>query len=325
MTLPNEMPTTLPKEMPMTIPIPIPMTGPGYGHPLQFGVSLTPRHDAADAIVALAQRCEQLGYHLVTFQDHPYQPRFLDTWTLLTWVASRTDRIRVAGNVLNVPMRPPAVLARASVSLDQLSGGRFDLALGAGGFWDAIEAMGGRRLTPGQAVQALEEAIDIIHGIWDVEDREPLRVPGEFHQVNGAKRGPAPAHRIPIWIGAYRPRMQRLVGRKADGWLPSLGRLEPGALGAGNRAIDEAAVAAGRDPREIRRILNVSGEFAAVTSSTTASTLNGPSGHWVEVLGELAAQDGIDTFVLFSDDQRTLEQFAREVIPALLDAEAQQR
>ena len=158
------------------------MTSLRYGHSLQFGVSLTPRHDSADAVVALAQRSERLGYDLVTFQDHPYQPRFLDTWTLLTWVASRTDRIRVAGNVLNVPMRPPAVLARAAVSLDQLSGGRFDLALGAGGFWDAIEAMGGRRLTPGQAVQALEEAIDIIHGIWDVEDREPLRVPGEFHQ-----------------------------------------------------------------------------------------------------------------------------------------------
>ena len=149
----------------------------------------------------------------------------MDTWTLLTWVASRTDRIRLAGNVLNVPMRPPAVLARAAVSLDQLSGGRFDLALGAGGFWDAIEAMGGRRLSRRQAVQALEEAIDIIRGIWDVGDREPLRVPGEFHHVNGAKRGPAPTHRIPIWIGAYRPRMQRLVGRKADGWPPSLGRL----------------------------------------------------------------------------------------------------
>jgi len=53
---------------------------------------------------------------------------------------------------------------------------------------------------------------------------------------------------MPIWIGAHRPRMQRLVGRKADGWLPSLGRLEPGALTAGNRAIDEAAVAAGREP-----------------------------------------------------------------------------
>jgi alkanesulfonate monooxygenase SsuD/methylene tetrahydromethanopterin reductase-like flavin-dependent oxidoreductase (luciferase family) len=251
----------------------------------------------------------------------------LDTWTLLTWVASRTDRIRLAGNVLNVPMRPPAVLARAAVSLDQLSGGRFDLALGAGGFWDAIEAMGGRRLTPGQAVQALEEAIDIIHGIWDVEDREPLRVPGEFHHVNGAKRGPAPAHRIPIWIGAYRPRMQRLIGRKADGWLPSLGRLERGALSAGNRTIDEAAVAVGRDPRDIRTILNVSGEIAAVTtdSTDTSSTLHGPSAHWVQVLGHLALQDGIDTFVLFSDDPRTLEQFAGEVIPALLDAVAQQR
>src|SRR5664279_6217324 len=86
------------------------------GHPLRFGVSLTPRHDSAGAVVALAQQCERLGYDLVTFQDHPYQPRFLDTWTLLTWVASRTQRIRVAGNVLNVPMRPPAVLARAAVS-----------------------------------------------------------------------------------------------------------------------------------------------------------------------------------------------------------------
>ena len=73
------------------------MTSLRYGHSLQFGVSLTPRHDSADAVVALAQRSERLGYDLVTFQDHPYQPRFLDTWTLLTWVASRTQRIRVGG------------------------------------------------------------------------------------------------------------------------------------------------------------------------------------------------------------------------------------
>ena len=118
--------------------------------------------------------------------------------------------------------------------------------------------------------------------------------------------------------------MQRLVGRKADGWLPSLGRLEPGALCAGNRTIDEAAVAAGRNPREIRRILNVSGEFTGTTTTATTSTLHGPSAHWVQVLGQLAAQDSIDTFVLFSDDPRTLEQFADEVIPALLEL-AQQR
>ena len=154
-------------------------------------------------------------------------------------------------------------------------------------------------------------------------------LPARSGSVWAGKRGPAPAHRIPIWIGAHRPRMQRLVGRKADGWLPSLGRLEPGALTAGNRAIDEAAVAAGRDPRETRRILNVSGEFATDTTDTTAttststSTLHEPSAHWVEVLGQLAVHDGIDTFVLFSDDPRTLEQFAEEVIPALREIAGQ--
>jgi len=92
------------------------MTSLRYGHSLQFGVSLTPRHDSADAVVALAQRSERLGYDLVTFQDHPYQPRFLDTWTLLTWVASRTQRIRVGGQAgagtrashPDLDRRPPA-------------------------------------------------------------------------------------------------------------------------------------------------------------------------------------------------------------------------
>ena len=138
-------------------------------------------------------------------------------------VAARTSRIELAGDVHNLPLRPPAVLARAAASLDLLSGGRVNLGLGAGGFWDAIEAMGGQRLTPGQAVDALDQAIDVIRGVWDVADRSPLRAGGEHHHVDGAKRGPAPAHPIPIWVGGYKPRMLRLVGRKADGWLPTLG------------------------------------------------------------------------------------------------------
>jgi alkanesulfonate monooxygenase SsuD/methylene tetrahydromethanopterin reductase-like flavin-dependent oxidoreductase (luciferase family)/FAD/FMN-containing dehydrogenase len=294
---------------------------PDYLHRLEFGTFITPSNDPATTPVALAQLSEQLNYDLVTFQDHPYQPAFLDTWTLLTWVAAQTERIRVSGNVLNVPLRPPAVLARAAVSLDRLSGGRFDLALGAGGFWDAIEAMGGRRLEPGQAVQALEEAIDVIRGVWDAENKTPLRVPGEFHHVNGAQRGPAPAHDIPIWIGAYKPRMQRLVGRRADGWLPSLAYLKPGDLAAGNAKIDEAAQQVGRDPREIRRILNVSGKFQPQTSGT----LQGPADQWVETLLPLAVRDGIGTFVLGSDDPRTLQTFAEEVIPALREAVSVER
>jgi alkanesulfonate monooxygenase SsuD/methylene tetrahydromethanopterin reductase-like flavin-dependent oxidoreductase (luciferase family) len=139
---------------------------PDYGHSLLFVTFVTPISCPAQQPVELAVLAEELGFDLVTFQDHPYQPAFLDTWTLLAWVAARTKRVHVSANVLNLPLRPPTVMARAAASLDLLSGGRFDLGLGAGGFWDGVAAMGGRRLTPGQAVDALSEAIDVIRGVW---------------------------------------------------------------------------------------------------------------------------------------------------------------
>src|SRR5450755_467432 len=176
-----------------------------YGHPLKFGTFITPLNKAAEKTVALARLSEELGYDLVTFQDHPYQPAFLDTWTLLSWVAGQTESIHIAANVHNIPLRDPAVLARSAASLDLLSAGRLDLALGAGAFWDAIEAMGGRRLKPGEAVEALGEAIAIIRGLWDASERRPLRIDGTYYHVDGAQRGPAPEHDIPIWIGAYKP------------------------------------------------------------------------------------------------------------------------
>jgi alkanesulfonate monooxygenase SsuD/methylene tetrahydromethanopterin reductase-like flavin-dependent oxidoreductase (luciferase family)/FAD/FMN-containing dehydrogenase len=286
---------------------------PDYGSPLRFGTFITPTNRPPESAVALAQLSEKLGYDLVTFQDHPYQPAFLDTWTLMTWVAARTSTIHIAPNVLNTPLRLPAVTARSAASLDLLSGGRFELGVGSGAFWDAVEAMGGRRLTPGQAVDALGEAIDIIRGIWADSDRTPLRVGGEFYRVTGAKRGPAPAHDMPIWIGAYKPRMLRLTGRTGDGWLPSLGYLQPGDLAAGNTIIDEAAVAAGRDPREIRRLLNISGQFSPASSGRLA----GPVSQWVDELLPYLLEDGVGTLILGSDDPATLQRFAEEVAPAL--------
>jgi alkanesulfonate monooxygenase SsuD/methylene tetrahydromethanopterin reductase-like flavin-dependent oxidoreductase (luciferase family) len=138
-----------------------------YGHDLLFGTFITPQNRRPEDVVALAQLSERVGLDLVTFQDHPYQPGFLDTWTLLSWVAAQTETITVSGNVLNLPLRPPAVLARAAASLDLLSGGRVELGLGGGGFWDAIEAMGGPRRSPRETVDALSEAIDVIRAMWD--------------------------------------------------------------------------------------------------------------------------------------------------------------
>jgi alkanesulfonate monooxygenase SsuD/methylene tetrahydromethanopterin reductase-like flavin-dependent oxidoreductase (luciferase family) len=224
---------------------------------------------------------------LATFQDHPYQPAFLDTWTLLAWVAAPTERVRVSANVLNLPLRPPAVVARAAASLDLLSGGRFELGLGAGAFWDAIEAMGGARRTPGESVEALEEAIEIIRAIWDPTERRGVYVDGEHYRVVGAKRGPEPAHDNSIWLGALKPRMLRLIGRRADGWLPSYSSMEEGDLERGNRIIDEAAIEEGRDPREIRRLLNVGGVFA----TSNRGFLQGPPEQWVEELLPLRARE----------------------------------
>ncbi len=280
---------------------------------LRFGVFLTPSAAQPEAVVELAVLADQVGLDLVTFQDHPYQPKLLDAWTLLSYVAARTTRIRLATNVLNLPLRPPAVVARAVAALDLLSGGRAELGIGAGGFWDAIEAMGGRRLTPGQSIQALDEAIRIMRGIWAADERGGVRVDGEFYQVKGAKRGPAPAHDIGIWVGAYKPRLLRLTGRAADGWLPSLPYLPdgPDSLTEMNAHIDEGAHAAGRDPAAIRRLLNISGEF----TRTGNGLLVGPPAQWAEQLTEIALTHGISGFIAMADDPGTIALFAQEVAP----------
>jgi alkanesulfonate monooxygenase SsuD/methylene tetrahydromethanopterin reductase-like flavin-dependent oxidoreductase (luciferase family) len=257
----------------------------------------------------LAQLSERLGFDFVTFQDHPYQSSFLDTWTLLSWVAARTERIGLSGNVLNLPLRqPPAVLARAAASLDLLSGARISLGLGAGFYWDAVQAIGGRRLTPLQSVAALSEAIDVIRGVWDADGPGRLDVDGEFYSVHGAERGPTPAHEIPIWLGAHKPKMQGLVGRKADGWLPSLPVMEPGGLQKGNAIIDDAARSADRDPREITRLLNIF-----------------PSQQTAEALAQMAVEDGVSVFILASDDPDVLERFAAETVPAVREHVARER
>ena len=292
-----------------------------YLQPLRFGSFLTPTSRDPQQVVALAERSEQLRLDLVTFQDHPYQPALLDAWTLLAFVAARTNTIRLAPNVLNLPLRPPAVTARAAAGLDLLSGGRFDLALGAGAFWDAMVAMGTPRRSPGESITALAEAIEVIRAIWDTDTRGGVRLDGEFYPMSGAKRGPEPAHPIEIWLGGYKPRMLRLIGRVADGWLPSLGYLKPDQLAAANALIDEAAQKGGRDPAAIRRLVNLNGSFSA----TPAGFLHGPAARWVDDLTGLALEHGMSTFILGSDDTSDLTRFAEEVAPAVRETVAAER
>jgi alkanesulfonate monooxygenase SsuD/methylene tetrahydromethanopterin reductase-like flavin-dependent oxidoreductase (luciferase family) len=251
-----------------------------------LGVFVVP--DAQDAQHTLDQivAADASGLDVVGVQDHPYQRRFLDTWTLLSFAAARTARVRLLPDVANLPLRPPAVLAKAAASLDVLSGGRFELGLGAGAFWDAIVAFGGPRRTGPESVDALEEAIAIIRAVWAGESN--IRIDGKHYRVHGAKAGPVPAHPMGIWLGAYGPRMLRVTGRLADGWLPSVPRLPVAELDARHAAIDEAARRAGREPSAIVRACNLA--------------LTGAPEGWPDQIAALADGHRMEAFLLGADD-----------------------
>ena len=271
---------------------------------VEFGVFAVPDAAGRDAVVDQVDRADRAGLDLVGIQDHPYQRRFLETFSLLAFLAARTTRIRLFPDVANLPLRQPAVLAKAAATIDLLSGGRFELGLGAGAFWEAIGA-------PGESVEALEEAIAVIRAMWSGERSVSLE--GRYHALAGANTGPSPAHDIGIWLGAYGPRMVRLTGRLADGWIPSLPRMPLADVPARQEAIDEAARRAGRDPSAIRRVANV---------SRGDGFLDGPVEAQVEQLVGLVRELRFDAFVfsLGDDPARDIEQLAGEVAPAVRSA-----
>lgn len=295
---------------------------PDYGRPVAFGYFLV--HDAGDhaGLVEQARLADRLGLDYVAIQDHPYQRRHLDTWTLLTALAVQTERVRFFPDVANLPLRQPAVLAKAAASLDVLTGGRVELGLGAGGFWDAIEAMGGPRRGPGEAVGALEDAIAVIRLMWS--DQRSIRHDGAYYSVHGVHPGPPPAHVIGIWLGALGPRMLALIGRAADGWIPSSAYVPPERLPALQERIDDAARESGRDPAAVRRLYNVSGR---ITDGASAGFLDGPAGQWADELTRLTVEDGMDTYVYWpsEDPAGQLRRFAEQVAPAVREQVASAR
>jgi alkanesulfonate monooxygenase SsuD/methylene tetrahydromethanopterin reductase-like flavin-dependent oxidoreductase (luciferase family) len=270
--------------------------------PLEFGVSVTPAADELDSTRAIVRAAEVGGLDLVGIQDHPYQRRFLDTFALIATLLAETERLRFFPDVANLPLRPPATMAKAAASLDRLSGGRFELGLGAGAAPERVAQMGGPARSPGESVQALEEAIQVIRLAWS--DKERVSFDGDHYRLDGYEPGPPPKHRIEIWLGAYKPRMLRLTGRLADGWIPSFGYLKPDAVPDAQRRIDEAAETAGRDPASIRRAYN----------------FGPPEGPWAETLAGWATEVGLDTFVLWPEDAAQVERFAGEVVPAVREA-----
>jgi alkanesulfonate monooxygenase SsuD/methylene tetrahydromethanopterin reductase-like flavin-dependent oxidoreductase (luciferase family) len=292
-----------------------------YGRNLEFGASVEPLADPPDLVARVAVAADRAGLDLLGIQDHPYQRRFLDTLTLISTLVPATERIRFFPDVACLPLRPPAMLAKAAASLDVLSGGRMEIGLGAGAFWEAIWAMDGPRRSPGEAVRSVEEAIQVMRLVWSEE--RSVRFGGEIYALRGLKPGPHPTHEIGIWVGAGGPRMLDLIGRRADGWVPSMGWATPERLPTMHEQIDVGVAKAGREPTEIRRVYNISGNVGEEGDGL----LEGPAAKWVETLTRFVLELGMDTFIYWpsGERERQVELFAGEVVPAVREAVAAER
>jgi alkanesulfonate monooxygenase SsuD/methylene tetrahydromethanopterin reductase-like flavin-dependent oxidoreductase (luciferase family) len=299
-----------------------------YGHPLEFGYFLIPDAGDPEGVLEQARLADRLGYDLLAIQDHPYQPAHLDALALAGVILAQTERVRVFHDVGNVPLRPPAVFAKAAATLDVLSGGRFEAGIGAGGFPDAAQAMGAAVLTRRESLEALEEAVEIMREGWS--DARSVRFDGRHYRLAGARIGPKPAHQIGIWIGAAKPRALALTGRVADGWAaPLMNYVPPAEAAEAQTVIDRAAREAGRDPAEIRRIYNMPGAFtptAPAPARDTDQAIVGPPEHWAEVLTHLALDIGFDTFVLIAPpDPDMLQTYIEDVAPRVRERVASAR
>ena len=294
-----------------------------------FGCSLGAWNgaDVASAAesVRLVVQADRDGLDLFTVADHPYFAEKLDSYALLPFLLGQTGHISGAVTVTSLPSRPAPVLAHTITSLSALSGGRVVLGIGAGAIWDMIVKLGVPRLDGGSAVRAMAEAITLIRALSGGGD--PVTFDGEFYHVSGLD--PADVPTPPIWTGSVGPKSLAVTGRLADGWVP------PGASDwqstryrESRPRIDEAAVAAGRDPAQIADVYNFGGRITreplAATRGEDGRWIGGSVRQWIDELTAAVLEHHASGFIYRSTDDtpasEALARWATEVVPAVREA-----
>ncbi|GGJ34668.1 LLM class flavin-dependent oxidoreductase [Streptomyces brasiliensis] len=286
-----------------------------YGRSLSFGLSLDPAAGSLDLTRRLTRQAENSGLDHLAVQDHPYQPGYLDTWTLISNLAAVTDRISFFTDVADLQLRPPTMLAKAAASLSVLTDGRIQLGVGGGAFAEAIASMGGTPRRGDQMVAFTEESLELMRRALA---GTTVRLQSPHHSVTGYQAGPLPPRPVELWLGAQKRKMLAVTGRSADGWVSPLNiYVPPDEVPSRQEIIDEAATAAGRAPESIRRIYNVIGAIGA--GGRGGQGLVGDVHRWVDTLTEWAVVLGFDTFVFWPtvNPENQLALFASEVAPAV--------
>ena len=279
-----------------------------------FGVTIIPSATPRSDPVAEAVLAEELGFDLVSVWDHPHgeNPSF-ESWTLMTWMAARTSRIAVASNVLGLPFRLPALTAKMAESLDRLSGGRLILGLGAGASDAEFAGYGAPLRSPGEKIDALAEAIDVIRGTWS---QPAFTYDGRYYRNEGALLEPKPERRIPIWLGTYGPRALELTGRVADGWIPSMRYAPPSEAMRKREIVLRALDASGRDAAAFDWAYNVSARIGGDAARDPDQEIAGEPDEVIERLVELLEM-GFTTLNFWLGGRRDeqMRRLAGEVLP----------
>jgi probable F420-dependent oxidoreductase len=178
-----------------------------------FGAGLVP----GPTIVGWAELSERLGYEIIWYRDHlAWHSPVLDPFTTLGAIAARTSRIRLGPGVLLVPLRPPALTAKAIATLDVLSSGRAVLGAGIGGeFPKEFEAVGVPRAERGRRA---DEALEAIRRLWT---GSPATFKGEFYEFEDVVMQPRPVQtpHPPIWVGGRSDAALRRAAKFGDAWL----------------------------------------------------------------------------------------------------------
>jgi len=293
------------------------------GQEVVFGFGAHSGIDEAPKLLRMAQQADRDGLDMFSLSDHPYIGGRLDAYASVGFVLGSTQRLAGFANVTNLPLRPAPMLARTVTSLSALSGGRVVLGMGAGGLWDRISDMGVPRLSPGDAVDAFEEAIILVKML--AGGGPPVSYQGHHYHVNQVD--PAPVAAPAVWTGSVGRKSLAATGRAADGWVPGhAADWLSQRYRASRPVIDEAATAAGRDPRQVRTIFNFPGQITGrpltATRDSDGRWIGGSAGQWAEELTGAVLEHGAAGFMLFSPEGGTpdivsLTRWAREIVPAV--------
>ena len=231
-------------------------------------------------LLAMARRAEEVGFDSVWVEDHLLF-RLNDTptegpwecWTLLSALAASTSRVEIGPLVACTSFRNPALLAKMADTLDEISGGRLILGLGAGWHEPEYQAFG---YPFDHRVSRFEEALQIIHGLLRTGS---VDFEGTYYQARECElrpRGPRPEG-PPIWLGTTGPRMLGLTAKYADGWNTYFNRHQnnPAGIAELRETVDAACVKAGRDPATLERTCAVLVSFDGDTSAPSSANPSG--------------------------------------------------